>query len=77
MNDIDKWDARHGVHWDGGHIKFFSERTLRDLVGRRGVVDIRFVFYRRAPSLWKNTICVAKKEKHLNAHQDYTADSHL
>jgi SAM-dependent methyltransferase len=57
---LDKWDAHHGVDWDGGHIKFFSVRTLRDLVSRHGFGDIRFVFYGRLPWLWKNMICTAR-----------------
>lgn len=61
---FDKWDAHHGVHWDGGHIKFFSERTLRELVARHGFTDIRFVFYGRAPWLWKNMICMSRRPLH-------------
>ena len=58
---FDKWDAHHGVHWDGGHIKFFSEPTLRELVARHGFTDTRFAFYGRAPWLWKNMICIARR----------------
>ena len=57
---LDKWDAHHGVDWDGGHIKFFSARTLRGLVSRHGFGDIGFHFYGRLPWLWKNMICTAK-----------------
>ncbi|MCX7140562.1 MAG: methyltransferase domain-containing protein [Proteobacteria bacterium] len=57
---LDKWDAHHGVDWDGGHIKFFSVRTLRELVSRHGFGDIRFTFYGRLPWLWKNMICAAR-----------------
>ena len=61
LSFLGRWDAHHGVHWDGGHIKFFSERTLRELVGRHGFVDIRFAFYGRAPWLWKNMICISRR----------------
>lgn len=57
---LNKWDAHHGVHWDGGHIKFFSERTLRELVEQRGFRDARFHCYGRLPWLWKHMICVAQ-----------------
>ena len=56
---FDKWDAHHGVHWDGGHIKFFSERTLRELVMRHGFKDPKFHYCGRLPWLWKHMICVA------------------
>ena len=59
---LNEWDAHHGVHWDGGHIKFFSERTLRALVVQHGFKQARFHFYGRMPWLWKHMICVAQRD---------------
>ena len=53
---LGKWDEHHGVHWDGGHIKFFSVRTLRELVQSAGYTVERFDYYGRVPWLWKNMI---------------------
>ena len=58
---LGKWDEHHGVHWEGGHIKFFSVRTLTHLVTSSGFTDARFRYYGRAPWFWKNMICVAHK----------------
>jgi 2-polyprenyl-3-methyl-5-hydroxy-6-metoxy-1,4-benzoquinol methylase len=58
---LGKWDAHHGVHWDGGHIKFFSVHTLGELVHSAGYHVERFEYYGRMPWLWKNMICVARK----------------
>lgn len=58
---VDGWDAHHGVHWSGGHIKFFSVRTLSRMMESAGFVVERFEFYGRAPWLWRNMICVARK----------------
>lgn len=58
---LGKWDAHHDVHWDGGHIKFFSVRTLRQLVESAGYTVERFEYYGRMAGLWKNMICVARK----------------
>lgn len=58
---LGRWDEHHGVHWEGGHIKFFSVRTLTHLVTRSGFTDVRFHYYGRAPWLWKNMVCVARK----------------
>jgi 2-polyprenyl-3-methyl-5-hydroxy-6-metoxy-1,4-benzoquinol methylase len=58
---LGRWDEHHGVHWDGGHIKFFSVRTLQDLVQSAGYTIERFEYYGRLPGLWKNMICVARK----------------
>jgi 2-polyprenyl-3-methyl-5-hydroxy-6-metoxy-1,4-benzoquinol methylase len=58
---FNKWDAHHGVHWDGGHIKFFSVPTLTDLVREYKFQVESFRFFGRAPLLWKNMICIARK----------------
>ena len=57
---LNKWDSHHGVDWDGGHIKFFSKRTLRDLVVRHGFREATLHCYGRLPWLWKHMICVAR-----------------
>lgn len=59
---LGKWDSHHGVHWDGGHIKFFSARTLRDLVLRHGFREPTVRCYGRVPGLWKHMICIARKD---------------
>lgn len=59
---LNKWDSHHGVHWDGGHIKFFSAKTLRDLVVRHGFGRTTFHFYGRMPWIWKHMICVAQSD---------------
>ena len=46
---------------DGGHIKFFSVNTLSQLIEVYGFTDLRYTFYGRAPWLWKNMICCARK----------------
>lgn len=64
---LNKWDAHHTVEWDGGHIKFFSVATLGDLVREHGFEDLQFHYYGRAPYLWKNMICQARKPEALRA----------
>lgn len=56
-----KWEAHHNPNWDGGHIKFFSVRSLRELVCAGGFENARFHFHGRAAFLWKNMICVARR----------------
>ena len=58
---VGKWDEHHGVHWQGGHIKFFSVKTLTGLVTSAGFIDVTFRYYGRVPWLWKNMICIARK----------------
>jgi len=59
-----KMDSHYSVLHDGGHIKFFSVRTLSTLMISHGFEDRRFTFYGRAPWLWKNMICHARKAAH-------------
>ncbi len=63
-----KMDAHLSVLHDGGHIKFFSVRTLSKLMGSHGFTDLSFTFYGRAPWLWKNMICHARSNHAINTH---------
>jgi 2-polyprenyl-3-methyl-5-hydroxy-6-metoxy-1,4-benzoquinol methylase len=58
---LGKWDAHHGVHWDGGHIKFFSVASLRAMLEANGFSDAAFTFYGRAPGFWKNMIATTRR----------------
>ena len=54
-------DSHFSALHDGGHIKFFSVKTLSQLMTSHAFEDLRFTFYGRAPWLWKNMICHARK----------------
>ena len=56
-----RMDAHFSVLHDGGHIKFFSVNSLSQLMRTHGFIDLSFTFYGRAPWLWKNMICHARK----------------
>jgi 2-polyprenyl-3-methyl-5-hydroxy-6-metoxy-1,4-benzoquinol methylase len=56
------WDAHFSVHWDGGHIKFFSKKTLVNMASREGFANIRFYSVGRLPGLWKSIIMIADKK---------------
>lgn len=53
-------DKHHTVLWDGGHIKFFSVKTLSQLLSEEGFVDIQFKFAGRLPYLWKGMLASAR-----------------
>jgi 2-polyprenyl-3-methyl-5-hydroxy-6-metoxy-1,4-benzoquinol methylase len=59
-------DTHFTVLWDGGHIKFFSIQTLRQLLSEVGFEDIRFIRVGRIPPLAKSMIAVARKSRCLN-----------
>lgn len=55
-------DAHFSALHDGGHIKFFSASTLSKLLRAHRFDVLSFTFYGRAPWLWKNMICHARKQ---------------
>ncbi len=58
---LDKWDRHHTVLWHGGHIKFWSRKTLKQLLEENGFVEVEFSGVGRFPYLWKSMVMVAKK----------------
>lgn len=56
-----KLDAHFGPLWDGGHIKFWSRRSLTTLLQERGFEVLDFRGAGRWPWLWKSMLIVARK----------------
>ena len=56
-----RMDSHFSALHDGGHIKFFSVKTLSRLLNSHSFEDLSFTYYGRAPWLWKNMICHARK----------------
>ena len=57
---FNKWDKHHTALWHGGHIKFWSQKTLTQLLENNGFKVIQFYGVGRAPFLWKSMILVAQ-----------------
>jgi len=58
---LNKWDHHHSPGWEGGHIKFWSRKSLSDMLGANGFRILSFHGVGRVPWLWKSMIVVAKK----------------
>lgn len=56
-----KWDHHHTANWHGGHIKFWSRRTLSDLLQAAGFRISGFRGVGRLPFLWKSMILIAER----------------
>ena len=56
-----KMDAHFTALWDYGHIKFWSRRTLTELLEEAGLRVDRFVRVGRIPALAKSMIAVAHR----------------
>ncbi|MGD9613154.1 MAG: class I SAM-dependent methyltransferase [Kiritimatiellia bacterium] len=58
---VDGWDRHFSPGWDGGHVKFWSRRTLTDLLESNGFQVLEFHGAGRVPWLWKSMVLVAQK----------------
>lgn len=54
------WDKHHTVDWVGGHIKFFSRRTLTTMLDRSGFKVRYFTGAGRFRGLWKSMLFLAE-----------------
>lgn len=59
---ISGWDRHADPLWDGGHIKFFSRRTITRLLNEAGFRVVSFNGVGRLPYLWKSMVVLAIKE---------------
>ena len=57
----DKWDHHHDPLWEGGHIKFFSEKTLTRALENAGFTSIGFRRAGRIAVVAKSTIAVFRR----------------
>jgi 2-polyprenyl-3-methyl-5-hydroxy-6-metoxy-1,4-benzoquinol methylase len=49
-----KMDNHFTVLWDGGHIKFWSKKTLYRILKEQGFTNMQFTGCGRLPYLWKS-----------------------
>ena len=62
LSILGHWDKHHGPLWDGGHIKFFSRRTLSSMLEEEGFSVRKFQGVGRAPWLWKSMLLLAQRD---------------
>tara|TARA_R100000027_G_scaffold67357_1_gene65744 strand:- start:4879 stop:5505 length:627 start_codon:yes stop_codon:yes gene_type:complete len=62
LSICNKWDFHHHPIRVGGHIKFWSKKTLVELFSEHGFKFLSFNGSGRIPLLWKSMICVFEKQ---------------
>jgi 2-polyprenyl-3-methyl-5-hydroxy-6-metoxy-1,4-benzoquinol methylase len=62
LSVFDAWDKHHTPLWHGGHIKFWSRKTLTTLLEQNGFKVTGFHGVGRLPLMWKSMILVAQKQ---------------
>jgi len=55
------WDKHFHAGWDGGHIKFFSRKTLGRFMSEAGFIGLDFRGAGRAPGFWKSMVMAGDK----------------
>lgn len=61
LSVVNGWDKHFDVAWDGGHVKFFSQKTIRRMAADAGFKNLRIFGVGRLPWLWKSMILLAEK----------------
>ncbi len=62
LSVLGQWDKHHTVDWEGGHIKFFSERTISAMLLEAKFSNIKFDNAGRVKWLWKSMVLRAQKK---------------
>lgn len=57
---LNGWDKHFTALWDGGHIKFWSRKTLTQLLEEFGFEIVAFKGSGRLPYLWKSMFIKAQ-----------------
>lgn len=60
-----RMDDHYTALWEGGHIKFFSPKTIRELLERAGLEVVRIDRVGRMPPLAKSMVVTARKPESL------------
>lgn len=58
---VNGWDKHFDVTWDGGHVKFFSRKTIQLMAVEAGFKNLRIFGVGRLPGLWKSMFLLAQK----------------
>lgn len=58
-----KWDSHHTPLWEGGHIKFWSFRSLSELLNMNGFDVVEFKGAGRICGLWKSMIVISRRQE--------------
>lgn len=58
---LDRWDKHVEPWYVGGHVKFFSRRTLLPMMREAGFVNLRFYGVGRFPYLWMSMVVTGEK----------------
>ncbi len=61
LSVLERWDRHFTVNCDGGHIKFFSRRTLLTMAEAGGFVAEYWFGVGRVPGLWRSMMLVARR----------------
>jgi len=61
ISAFNKWDRHFSPYWIGGHIKFFSKKTLRQMTESAGFKNIQIQRAGGYPGVWKSMVMTGRK----------------
>lgn len=61
LSVMNQWDGHFMVSSVGGHIKFFSPRTLHKMMNEQGFEPVKTIGAGRGPLLWCSSVSLARK----------------
>ena len=61
LSSFNRWDQHANPLWRGGHIKFWSRKTLSRLLTEAGFVNLQFRGAGRVPYLWMTMLMAADR----------------
>lgn len=59
---INGFDSHFNPNWEGGHVKFFSKKTLFEKLNFTGFTPIKFSGSGRIPFVWKSMVVTAQSQ---------------
>lgn len=75
LSIMNKWDAHLTPLWHGGHIKFWSRKTITKLLEENGFSVVSFSGVGRFQYLWKSMVIVASLTNNQDRNKDELKNS--
>jgi len=61
LSMFNRWDRHFEARVEGGQLKFFSRKTLNDLLRRAGFGQLEYRYVGRGPLIWNSIVVRAQK----------------
>jgi len=63
LSICNRWDRHFEATIEGGQVKFFSRKTLSELLDRAGFERVEYRYVGRGPLIWNSIVACARKPR--------------